>query len=186
MYAGATALTIGLLALLLSWSYRLLNAPYAEEIIKVVKPEIIEKEVVKVVQVPVEKSIYDLSSTSYEGPLDTTTRSSSSSPSSPPQGAVVTNYHTFKSVDATEFRNSGFSTVTTGWKYNDSNSEYPEYQFCYFLKGSPGRMSDTRVNLADLEDGEYTSYVNSNLAREVSMTQSNLKKAEEKCQWAGT
>ena len=47
-------------------------------------------------------------------------------------------------------------------------------------------MSDTRVNLADLEDGEYTSYVNSNLAREVSMTQSNLKKAEEKCQWAGT
>ena len=81
---------------------------------------------------------------------------------------------------------SSKGSSTTGWKYNDSNSEYREYQFCYFLKRSAGRISDTRVNLADLEDGEYTSYVNSNLAREVSITQNNLKKAEEKCQWAGT
>ena len=47
IYAGAAALIIGLLALLLSWSYRLLNAPYPEEITKVVKPEIIEKEGIK-------------------------------------------------------------------------------------------------------------------------------------------
>ncbi len=186
IYAGAAVLVIGLLVLLLSWSYRLINAPYPDEITKVVKPEIIEKEVIKVVQVPVEKSIYDLTSTSYEGPLDTTTRSSSSSSSSSPQVAVVTNYHIFKTVEANEFRNSGFSGVTTGWRYEDSNSDYPESQFCYFMKSSTGQMTDIRVSLADLENGKYTSYVNSKLAREVSITQINLKKAEEKCQWAGT
>ncbi len=42
------------------------------------------------------------------------------------------------------------------------------------------------VALDELENGEYISFVSSTLAREVSMTQSNLKKAEEKCQWAGT
>ena len=185
IYAGAAALIIGLLALLLSWSYRLLNAPYPEEITKVVKPEIIEKEVVKVVQVPVEKSIYDTTSTSYKGPTNTQTATSSFT-SSGNQPAVVTNYNTFKRVDASEFSNYGISEVVTGWRYKDSNSDYPESQYCYFNKITPGKETSLRVDLAELENGEYVSFVSSTLAREVSMTQSNLKKTEEKCQWAGT
>ena len=185
IYAGAAALIIGLLALLLSWSYRIINAPYAEEITKVVKPEIIEKEVIKVVQVPVEKSIYDSTSTSYKGPINSTTETSSFT-SSGNQSAVVTNYNTFKRVDASELGNYGISDVVTGWRYKDSNSDYPESQYCYFHKSTPGKETTLRVDLAELEDGEYVSFVNSNLAREISMTRRNLKIAEEKCQWAGT
>ena len=50
----------------------------------------------------------------------------------------------------------------------------------------PGKETSLRVDLAELENGEYVSFVSSTQAREISMTQSNLKKAEEKCQWAGT
>jgi len=89
-------------------------------------------------------------------------------------------------VDASEFRNYGISDVVTGWRYKDSNSDYPESQYCYFNKSMPGKETSLRVDLAELENGEYVSFVSSTQAREISMTQSNLKKAEEKCQWAGT
>ena len=184
MYAGATVLIIGLLALLLSWSYRLINAPYPEEVITVVKPEIIEKEVIKVVQVPVEKSVYDQTSTSYQGPQDSSSLQSNQSSSG--QTAIVTNYHTFKTVDADEFSSSGFTSVVTGWRYADSNNDYPEYQFCYFNIRSGGKATTTRVNLADIEGAEFNSLIDSSLAREVSISQATLRRAEKKCEWAGS
>ena len=53
IYLAVTTLIIVLLMLSFSWAYRIINAPYVTKKTEVVRPEIIEKEVLKVVQVPV-------------------------------------------------------------------------------------------------------------------------------------
>lgn len=181
MYAGAAVLIVGLLALLLSWSYRLVNAPYPKEVTKVVKPEIIEKEVIKIIEVPVSANSDGKNSTSYQGPVAS---GESSNTSSSPNAVVVTNYSTFKhvTVDTLNLK----QIVSTGWSYEDSNSTYPKRQFCYYNIGSQNSSTSLRVNLAEIEDGEYTSYVDNKLAREASTSQRNLKKLEENCEWAGS
>ena len=185
IYAGAMILILGLFAIMLAWSYRLIISPMPNEVVKIVKPEIIEKEVIKVVQVPVEKSIYDSSSTSYSGPIVPESQSSTFN-SSENQSPVVTNYNTFKQVDASGLGNSNISEVVTGWRYEDSDSTYPNKQYCYFLMSSPGKQTPVMVDLASMsKDGEYESYINTSLAREVSMSQRSLRMAEELCQWAG-
>ena len=185
IYAGAMILILGLFAIMLAWSYRLIISPMPNEVVKIVKPEIIEKEVIKVVQVPVEKSIYDSSSTSYSGPIVPVNQSSTFN-SSENQSPVVTNYNTFQQVDASGLGNSNISEVVTGWRYEDSDYTYPNKQYCYFLMYSPGKESPVMVDLASMsKDGEYESYINTSLAREVSMSQRSLRMAEELCQWAG-
>ena len=93
LYVAAVTLIIILLMLSFSWAYRIINAPYITEKTQVVRPEIIEREVLKVVQVPVEKSILESSSsTGYKGPANQPiSPSTSSNPSSPPPASVVTN-----------------------------------------------------------------------------------------------
>ena len=70
-----------------------MNAPYPEKEVQVVKPEIIEKEVLKVVQVPVERSILESDENTYKGPTSTTTSSTTNS-----NVSVVTNFNTFKTA----------------------------------------------------------------------------------------
>ena len=50
MYIVITAFVFTLLILSLSWSYRFINAPYIDEKLEIVRPEIIEKEVLKVLK----------------------------------------------------------------------------------------------------------------------------------------
>ena len=67
----------------------------------------------------------------------------------------------------------------------DSETSYPEYQYCYIQKSLIGRTTTTRADLARIdENGEYISSVDSTLARDVSITQKVLKEAEAYCQWA--
>lgn len=186
LYAAAAALIIILLMLSFSWAYRIINAPYVTEKIEVVRPEIIEREVLKVVQVPVEKSILEASSTGYKGPVNQPIETSNvNSSSSPSPASVVTNYNVFNTANVPELVDYGFSSVVTGWKYKDSEASYPEYQYCYINKSTPGRATTTRAEIATInDDGSYTSFVNSSLARDVAVSQSVLNQVEGYCQWA--
>lgn len=179
-YAAGVALIICLLMLCFSWAYRIMNAPYPDKEVQVVKPEIIEKEVVKVVQVPVERSILETEENSYKGPTNTATNNTS------PNVSVVTNFNTFKTAVVPQLVSYGVSEVITGWKYSSSESDFPDYQYCYISKDSGG-SSQLRADLARIsEDGEYISYIDSKLARELSIPQTVLNDAVAYCQWAGT
>lgn len=185
MYAAIVALIVALLILTVSWAYRIINAPYVTEKTTVVKPEIIEKEVLKVVQVPVEKSILDSSDSGYKGPNNKIEPSNNTSSGSTQPVNVITNYNTFNKANTPQFASSGFSEVVTGWRYTDSETKYPEYQYCYIQKSVAGRSTTMRADLAGIgEDGEYISNVNSTLARDVAISQKVLKEAEGYCQWA--
>lgn len=185
MYAAIVALIVALLILTVSWAYRIINAPYVTEKTTVVKPEIIEKEVLKVVQVPVEKSILDSSDSGYKGPNNKIEPSNNTSTGGTQPVNVITNYNTFNKANTPQFASSGFSEVVTGWRYTDSETKYPEYQYCYIQKSVTGRSTTMRADLAGIgEDGEYISNVNSTLARDVAISQKVLKEAEGYCQWA--
>lgn len=185
MYAAIVALIIALLILTVSWAYRIINAPYPTEKTTIVKPEIIEKEVLKVVQVPVEKSILESSDSGYKGPNNKIEPSNNSSSGGSQPVNVVTNYNTFNRANTPQFASSGFGEVITGWRYTDSETKYPEYQYCYIQKSVAGRSTTMRADLAGIgEDGEYISNVNSSLARDVAISQKVLKEAEGYCQWA--
>ena len=186
LYVAAVALIVILLMLSFSWAYRIINAPYVTEKTQVVRPEIIEREVLKVVQVPVEKSILEASSSGYKGPVNQPIDSSSyNSSSSPSPASVVTNYNVFKTANVPEFIDYGFSSVITGWKYKDSDATYPMSQYCYITKSTPGRATTSRANIATMEeDGAYTSLIDSKLARDIAINQSVLNQAKIYCQWA--
>ncbi len=183
-YAAGIALIICLLMLCFSWAHRIINAPYPEKEVQIVKPEIIEKEVLKVVQVPVEKSILESVDNTYKGP--TATKSTITNNNTSPNISVVTNFNTFKTAQSPELASYGLSEVTTGWKYISSEDKYPNLQYCYINKDTGGATS-LKADLAGItQDGEYISYIDSKLARELSITQTVLKQAEKYCQWAGT
>ena len=185
IYAAVVTLIIILLMLSFSWAYRIINAPYVTEKTEVVRPEIVEREVLKVVQVPVEKSIMETSSTGYKGPVNQPIDSSTTNSGSPSPASVVTNYNVFNTANVPEFIEYGFSSVITGWKYKDSESNYPEHQYCYINKSTPGRATTTRANIASIEeDGSYVSLVDGGLARDIAISQSVLKQVEGYCQWA--
>lgn len=185
MYAAVAALIIAFLMLASAWAKRIISAPYYPPKTEIVRPEVIEKEVLKVVQVPVERSIMETFGSGYEGPDVENINSNTSSGGS--QVSVVTNFNTFKTVSSPGLSSSGISEVVTGWRFEDSESKYPEYQYCYTNKSTPGKTTTTRIELGEIsEEGEYSSYINSKLARETSVSQSNLNKALAKCQWAST
>ena len=181
LYAAGVALIVCILMLCFSWAYRIMNAPYPEKEVQVVKPEIIEIEVLKVVQVPVERSILESDENTYKGPTSTTTSSTTNS-----NVSVVTNFNTFKTAVVPQLANYGLAEVVTGWKYSSSESKFPDYQYCYINKDSGG-SAQLRADLARInEDGELISYVDSKLALEMSIPQKILNEAASYCQWAGT
>ena len=188
LYAAAIALIVIILMLSFSWAYRIINAPYVTEKTLVVRPEIIEREVLKVVQVPVEKSILETSSSGYKGPVNMPIDSSAPTSNSlnyPSPASVVTNYNVFNTANVPEFIDYGFSSVITGWKYKDSYASYPMLQYCYITKSTPGRATTARADIANIEeDGNYISLVDSSLAIDIAINQSVLKQAEGYCQWA--
>jgi hypothetical protein len=182
MYAAVAALIIAFLMLATAWAKRIISAPYYPPKIEIVRPEVIEKEVLKVVQVPVEKSILESSGSGYDGPVTESTSSSSGS-----GGTVITDYNTFKTTMTEEFSSSGFTEVVTGWRYENSESDFPKYQYCYLMKSSNGSSTHMQVDIARIdENGEYIEKVDSKLARESSIRQSVLNQALAKCQWAST
>tara|TARA_Y100000768_G_scaffold167153_1_gene125170 strand:- start:2546 stop:3235 length:690 start_codon:yes stop_codon:yes gene_type:complete len=185
LYAAVIALIVILLMLSFSWAYRIINAPYVTEKTEVVRPEIIEREVLKVVQVPVEKSILDSSDSGYKGPNNKILPSNNSKVKGSQSVNVITNYNTFNRANTPQFASNGFNEVITGWRYTNSETKYPEYQYCYIQKSVAGRSTTIRADLAAIaENGEYRSRVDSALAKDVAISQKVLREAESYCQWA--
>ena len=55
------------------------------------------------------------------------------------------------------------------------------------MKSTPGKSTTIRVTLATInENGEFINNIDSSVAREASVTQAELNKALQKCQWAST
>ena len=190
-WLGLYGLGIALVTILFLFSsliYRNLNAPYPMQETKVVKPEIIEKEVIKVVKVPVSNnsSMPIETDTSYDGPKGVENNSDEDNYISNQRRNVVKKYTIFKTVSLndTEFTSNGFNTVITGWNYKDSETEYPEDQFCYIQINSGSLLTSTRVDLAEIKNFVEKNFVNSELAKEVGIFQSTLNKAKKACQWA--
>ena len=168
--------------------YRNLNAPYPMQETKVVKPEIIEKEVIKVVKVPVSNnsSMPIETDTSYDGPKVIEDSLKKEDFFAESKRNIIKQYTIFKFVtlNASEFTSNGFNQVVTGWNYKDSETEYPEEQFCYIQITSGSSLSSTRVDLAQINNSVEKNLVNSDLAKEVGIFQSTLNKAKKECQWA--
>lgn len=184
IYAAAVALIVAFLVLVFSWAYRIINAPYVEKETEIVRPEVIEREVLKVVQVPVEKSILESSDSNYKGPTNqiatsTTSQSNTSSVN------VVTNYNTFQNASVPQYADYGFAEVITGWKYKDSESNYPEYQYCYINKYSSGKATTVRADIAEInKDGAFLNNVDSSLALDIGIPERVLNEAVGYCQFA--
>ena len=128
LYAAGVALIVCILMLCFSWAYRIMNAPYPEKEVQVVKPEIIEKEVLKVVQVPVERSILESDENTYKGPTSTTTSSTTNS-----NVSVVTNFNTFKTAEVPQLANYGLAEVVTDGSIPVLRANF-DYQYVISIK----------------------------------------------------
>ena len=184
IYLVVICLVIAFMVAILVWAYRMINAPYIEKKTEIVRPEIIEKEVLKVVQVPVEKSILESSDTNYNGPVNQPIISESGNAETP-HVKIVTDYHTFQSVTVSQFEEFGFNEVVTGWKYSDSESDYPDFQFCYIMKQKQNKSTSERANLAHIDvNGSYNSLVTNRLALDIGIPQRKLNAILAYCRWA--
>ena len=188
LYGLAITLAIILFFYFSSLIYRNLNAPYPLQETKVIKPEIIEREVIKVIKIPTESNLTSASetNTAYEGPNNSEIKTSAESSFSNSGRNVVKKFTTFRTLSTSEFLAHGFSEITTGWSYKDSESKFPDSQYCYILKNnSSGSSTSVHVQLANIDPkGNLINDVNSNSAREAGILQSVLNKAMKKCQWA--
>lgn len=182
---GYTALAIflvGLLSIVLAWAYRLVTEPHQTETVKVVKPEIIEKEVIRVVKIPVYLSDPKLPTdqdTSYKGPNVQVKDATGSA------NSVVTNYTVFQSRSSDEFTSYGVNMITTGWNYESSDEIYPTQQYCYISKLQKNSDVTTRIDIGKIDGNEkYESLLSQNLAKDASIPFRVLKKIEVLCTWA--
>ncbi|MAZ24495.1 MAG: hypothetical protein CMK41_01800 [Porticoccaceae bacterium] len=181
LYLGVGALIFAVMIYVLSWAYRTIMAPYVTEKVEIVQPEIVDREVIKVVKVPVivnensELKADDEFVVTYNGPSIT----------SESEINVVTNYNIFRTVETGNFSTYGVNSVVTGWRYSSSEDSFPSYQFCYAHKLDKGKSAPLRIDLGNIDiDGGYYSSVTRDLSRDVSIPISVLKKMEDSCNWA--
>lgn len=202
-YGALTVFLIVILALGLAWAYKIATTTEPEKIIEVVRPEIIERESVKVVEVPVERIIVDpgaakLRQADESNPNQTTVAGKSSSEvdqASPSKStekldvpeeyssSIVTNYTTFNTVSTEEFKTWKIYEVVSGWRYDESDQKFPSTQYCYASKQA-SRLSTTRIDLANIAEEEFNSFVSDELARDVSVPKKILLKLQKECIWA--
>ena len=183
-YVALAAVLTAFLVIMFSWAYRIITEPHKSEVIKVVKPEVVEREVIKIVKVPVIKSQSEIDegtalSTSYDGP------EVKGKDSSETGGNIVTNYNVFKQRSSDVFSSYGVSEIITGWRYQSSDQAYPENQYCYANKISSNSKVSQRFDLGIMDsEGSYKSLVTQDLARDISIPKSMLIKMEGLCVWA--
>ena len=184
MYIVITAFVFTLLILSLSWSYRFINAPYIDEKLEIVRPEIIEKEVLKVIKVPSETQMSEnikfrsnSPSINYVQPNNTITGSSESI-------NYLTNFNQFNIADVPMYEKYGFSSIITGYRFKDSESNSPEHQYCYFNRSGAEPTIRTRIDLAEIDqEGIYNSFIDSNLALGTQIDEDTLNEIQKYCLW---
>ena len=167
IYFFGFIVSISVLIFSISYSYRLVNEPYNEKEIKIVKPEIIEKEVVKIIEVPIQQE-----QASIDAEKEMRIKN------------ITQSYTVFKEKKVPQFKKYGFEEVTTGHKFNDKNSNFPSLQYCYVNKAGLGQNTKLRADLAEIDSNNiYLSNVDSRLARELNTNLSILMEIEEFCEW---
>jgi hypothetical protein len=167
-------------------AFRLESAKYLVGYVALaaVLTEVVEREVIKIVKVPVIKSQSEIDegaalSTSYDGP------EVKGKDSSETGGNIVTNYNVFKQRSSDVFSSYGVSEIITGWRYQSSDQAYPENQYCYANKISSNSKVSQRFDLGIMDsEGSYKSLVTQDLARDISIPKSMLIKMEGLCVWA--
>lgn len=98
---------------------------------------------------------------------------------------IVTNYNVFKTQSSGEFDTYGVADVVTGWKYDASDQIYPSHQYRYATKSVQKSKVTKRFNLADMDkDGNYQSLINKDLAKDISIPSSVIRRMELLCVWA--
>lgn len=177
LYGLAIFLMAALLILAISWSYRILNEPYVSEVVKVVRPEIIEKEVLKIIEVPVSEN-------AYSNFPSTVVESSDNSSDGITRNNMVTNYNIFRTIETPEFEKLGIREVTTGWTYSSSEQDFPESQYCYALKYDEGSIIPSRLSLADRSEGIIVNDLTKKIAKEANISISVLENLLSYCSWA--
>tara|TARA_B100000768_G_C11248959_1_gene363159 strand:+ start:679 stop:1371 length:693 start_codon:yes stop_codon:yes gene_type:complete len=183
-YIALAAVLTAFLVIMFSWAYRIITEPHKSEVVKVVRPEVVEREVIRIVKVPVIKSQSEIDagaalSTSYDGPEVISEDLSVSG------GNIVTNYNVFKQRSSDAFSSYGVREIVTGWRYQSSDQVYPESQYCYAIKISNQSIVSQRFDLGIMEsDGSYKSLVTKDLATDISIPRSMLTKMEGLCVWA--
>ncbi len=183
-YIALAAVLTAFLVIMFSWAYRIITEPHKSEVVKVVRPEVVEREVIRIVKVPVIKSQSEIDagaalSTSYDGPEVISEDLSVSG------GNIVTNYNVFKQRSSDAFSSYGVREIVTGWRYQSSDQVYPASQYCYAIKISNQSIVSQRFDLGIMEsDGSYKSLVTKDLATDISIPRSMLTKMESLCVWA--
>ena len=200
IYIAAAALIFAFVLLVIGWFYRILYAPFKEKEIEIVRPEVVEKQVVQVVEVPVLTQTSEItdSSMSYRGPKfnDETPAEKPINSSNPfsstennnqiPQkpAKVVETYTQFQIVTRDDMIATNIdSEIWTGYSYSSSETDFPENQFCYTFVTEPGDIYGKRVTLMR-KDGNSAvqNLVTTEMAQELKVSRAALRRAATSCQ----
>ena len=183
LYVAIGALVLAIFLYILSWAYRTIMAPYPTEKVEVVQPQIVEKEVIRIVKVPI--PIQSNENPATENHSDNNVSYNGPSIDSNHELNVVTNYNIFRTVETTNFETYGVSKVITGWRYSSSEDSFPSSQYCYAEKLDKGATAPITIVLGNVRDNnQFESNVTRALSREVGVPVSVLKKMESNCNWA--
>ena len=191
IYIAAAALIFAFVLLVIGWFYRILYAPFKEKEIEIVRPEVVEKQVVQVVEVPVLTQTSEItdSSMSYRGPKF---NDDSSDPFSsiennnqiPQEPAkVVKTYTQFQTVTRDDMIATNIeSEIVTGYSYSSSETDFPESQYCYTYVTEPGNIYGKRVDLMRKEGNlAVENLVTTEMAQELKVSRAALRRAATSC-----
>tara|TARA_B100000242_G_scaffold85519_1_gene57133 strand:- start:720 stop:1430 length:711 start_codon:yes stop_codon:yes gene_type:complete len=192
IYIAAAALIFAFVLLVIGWFYRILYAPFKEKEIEIVRPEVVEKQVVQVVEVPVLTQTSEItdSSMSYRGPKF---NDDSSDPFSsiennnqiPQEPAkVVKTYTQFQTVTRDDMIATNIdSQIITGYEYSSSETDFPEIQFCYTYVRETGDRYGKRVDLMRKKgNSAVDNLVTTEMAQELNVSRAALRRAASSCQ----
>lgn len=191
IYIAAAALIFAFVLLVIGWFYRILYAPFKEKEIEIVRPEVVEKQVVQVVEVPVLTQTSEItdSSMSYRGPKF---NDDSSDPFSsiennnqiPQEPAkVVKTYTQFQTVTRDDMIATNIDNeIWTGYSYSSSETDFPESQYCYTYVTEPGNIYGKRVDLMRKEGNlAVENLVTTEMAQELKVSRAALRRAATSC-----
>ena len=191
IYIAAAALIFAFVLLVIGWFYRILYAPFKEKEIEIVRPEVVEKQVVQVVEVPVLTQTSEItdSSMSYRGPKF---NDDSSDPFSsiennnqiPQEPAkVVKTYTQFQTVTRDDMIATNIDNeIWTGYSYSSSETDFPERQYCYTFVTEPVNRYGKKVELMRKEgNSEVVNLVSTEMAQELKVSRAALRRAATSC-----
>lgn len=182
-YVALAVVLVVILSIGLSWAYRIATDVAPEKIVEVVRPEIIERETVRIVEVPVTTVELQPTIGGNFRTLENERQTRSSPDTDSLDKKVVTNYTTFKTVTVDVYKTWDITSVVTGWNYDDSEQPLPSIQYCYASK-QVTPLSSLRIDLAKISGSDFESFINNETAQEAAVPKKILLELQSECLWA--